>query len=232
MGYYSAKIIRKFTEALRAARAELAAGADLHVSISRENSKMGAVWSVSLLPFITCPACCAGTCGAKCYAAKIANLYPAALRAYAVNTAILLDRPAQFWSETRAAIAGADYFRFHVAGDIPGGEPGRRYLAEMVRACEDFPGTEVLVFTKRFDVVNRRLAAVGRLPANLHLLFSGWENLSPENPHNLPETNVIPKGAEPAPAWSICAGNCYNCARTCSNCWSAGAGDVIAFHIH
>lgn len=228
MAYYTDKIREKFRAALRAARDELAAGAALRVSVSRENSKMGPVVSVSLLPFITCPACCATTCGPLCYAAKIANLYPAALRAYAVNTALLMDRPAEYWTQVRAAIAGARFFRFHVSGDIP----GPAYLENMIRIAQEFPGTEILCFTKRFDVVNAQIYARGPLPANLHILFSGWTNLTPPNPHRLPETNVIERGAEPAPGWTVCGGNCYECATTGAGCWKASSGDVIAFHVH
>lgn len=226
-GYYSAEIIQKFKDALNAARARIAAGEIVHVSISHGNTKTGPVASVSLLPFITCPAICRNTCGPLCYAAKLANLRPTVLNAWAMNTAILMDRPAQFWEEVNAAICAVRYFRYHVAGDIP--TPA--YFAEMIRSAQNHPETEILAFTKRFDTVNAALT-VAPLPGNLHILFSGWTNLQPENPHNLPETNVYSKGSAPDENWKQCGGNCFSCACRGVGCWTACPGDTIAFQIH
>ena len=79
-GYYNDKVISKFTDAMREASAAVKAGDITTVTISNANSKMGNVASVSLLPYLSCPARCAGTCGAKCYAAKLANLRPSVLQ--------------------------------------------------------------------------------------------------------------------------------------------------------
>ena len=228
-GYYNEKVLTKFRDALQQARADYAADPDRYnVTISNANSKMGAVASVSLLPFLTCPGCCRTTCGAKCYAAKLANLRPAVLRSYAMNTAIWMADPEKFFRQVRAAIMGVRFFRFHVSGDIPGADYFRRMLA----AAAENSHCQILCFTKAFSIVNSAIAAGAVIPANLHLLFSGWSNLDPENPYGLPETNVIERGAEPAEGWKICGGNCFNCACRGVGCWQAVAGDVIAFPIH
>lgn len=228
-GYYNEKILTKFRDALDQARADYASDPDAYnVSISNANSKMGAVASVSLLPFLTCPACCKGTCGAKCYAAKLANLRPSVLRAYAMNTAIWSADPDKFFRQVRAAIMGVRFFRFHVSGDIPGADYFRRMLA----AAAENSHCQILCFTKAFSVVNKAIAAGAVIPSNLHLLFSGWSNLTPDNPYQIPETNVIEKGAEPRENWKVCGGNCFNCACRGVGCWQAGAGDTIAFPIH
>lgn len=228
-GYYCDKILQKFAEALRQARADYAADPErYHVTISDKNSKMGAVASVSLLPFLTCPGCCSTTCGAKCYAAKIANLYPSVLRSYAMNTAIYFADTDKFFREVREAMLGVRFFRFHVSGDIPDAV----YFRHMVAACNAAPHCEVLCFTKQFRTVNSAIKSGLILPKNLHLLFSGWSNLTPDNPYNLPETNVIEKGAEPRDSWKVCGGNCFQCACRGVGCWQVGAGDTIAFPIH
>ena len=227
-GFYNEETLHKFGAALQEAIDRVAAGEDLRVRISNSNSKMGNVASVSTLPFITCPGCCAGTCGAKCYAAKIANLRPSVLKSYAINTAIYLKRPDIYWTSIDLACKAVRYFRFHVSGDIV----NKDYFDHMVQTARNNPKTEILCFTKRFDAVNAWIDENGEIPENLHVLFSGWTNLQPENPHNLPETNVIEKGAEPAENWKICGGNCFNCACRGLGCWTAQRGDVVAFPIH
>jgi len=227
-GYYNDSTLAKFGEALREAAEAVKAGEETRVRISNSNSKMGAVASVSTLPFITCPSCCASTCGAKCYAAKLANLRPAVLKSYAVNTALALHRPDLYWAQVNTAVMAVRYFRFHVSGDIMNYD----YFCHMIEIARNNDRTEILCFTKRFEIVNRWISENGELPGNLHILFSGWSNLKPENPHRLPETNVIERGAEPADDWKICGGNCFNCACRGLGCWNAQRGDVVAFHMH
>lgn len=227
-GYYNENTLRKFSEAFKAACAKVDAGEDLRVRISDRNSKMGAIASVSLLPFMTCPGICSGTCGEKCYAAKLANMRPTVLNAYAINTAIALRRPESYWAQVDAACKGVRFFRFHVSGDIINAE----YFSHMVQVAENNPHCEILAFTKRYDAVNAWISENGQLPANLHVLFSGWTNLEPVNPHKLPETNVIPRGETAAEGWKMCGGNCFDCAISGAGCWSAGRGDVIAFNMH
>lgn len=227
-GYYNENTINKFKTALDAAIQAVESGDDLRVRISNSNSKMGNVASVSTLPFITCPGCCAKTCGAKCYAAKLANLRPSVLKSYAINTALYLKRPEIYWAAIDLECKAVRYFRFHVSGDIV----NKDYFNNMVTIARNNPHCEILCFTKRFNAVNAWIDENGAIPENLHVLFSGWSNLTPENPHKLPETNVIEKGAEPADNWKICGGNCFNCACRGLGCWQAKAGEVVAFPIH
>lgn len=227
-GYHTERTLTRFSNALREARELVTSGADTRVRISAGNTKMGAVASVSLLPFLTCPSRCAGTCGAKCYAAKLALLRYSVAKPYAINTAMALHRSEEYWQQVGDAMKGFRFFRFHVSGDII----NSRYFAELVKRCEENPHCEVLVFTKRFEIVNAWMDQNGALPQNLHLLFSGWSNLKPENPHGLPETTVIERGAEPEETWKLCGGNCFTCGCRGLGCWQAQSGDVIAFHIH
>ena len=227
-GYYNAETLQKFADALKGATSNVINMTDTRVRISNGNSKMGNVASVSLLPFLTCPADCKHTCGAACYAAKLANLRPTVLKSYAINTALAIHRPIEFWAQIDAALYGVRYFRFHVSGDILNAD----YFEHMIESTRKHSDVQILAFTKRFDVVNAWIDANGDLPENMHILFSGWTNLVPNNPHNLPETNIIERGATPADNWIICGGNCFNCACRGLGCWQAKNGDVIAFHKH
>lgn len=171
------KLIAAQHDAEAEVRSAIEAGLDVSrlVSISGGNTKMGKVASVSLLPVLTCPKRCDGTCGDKCYAKKLAILRPSVLKAYARNTAVARLAPDAFFAAVNAAMRKAEFFRFHVSGDIP--RPA--YLGRVVRSCIDNPHCQVLMFTKRYEMVNRYIEECGPLPENLHCLFSGWTNLFP-----------------------------------------------------
>lgn len=201
----------------------------LRVSISAKNIKMGDISSVSLPPLITCPG---ARCWFKCYASKIAALRPSVRRAYARNLAILIMRPALFWEQVRAYAAACRFFRFNVSGDIPAGELGRAYFAGVIETAKRCPGCTFLMFTKRFDTVNAAIDAGGPLPENLRVIFSGWGPAVQNNPHRLPESNVIFRGEEPRENWKICPGNCFTCAARGVGCWELKNGETIAFHEH
>ena len=228
------KNMEKFYTAIREAETEvrsaIAEGTDVAnlVSISQGNNKMGKIASVSLLPVLSCPGRCNGTCGDKCYAKKLALLRPVVMRAYARNQAVARLAPDAYFKAVKQAIAKADHFRFHVSGDIL----NNRYLKEVVNACKMFPHCEVLMFTKRYEIVNRFLEIGGAIPKNLHILFSGWTNLTPDNPNHLPETTVYATEADIKPEWALCGGNCLDCAIHDGGCWKAQKGETIAFKIH
>lgn len=87
------------------------------VSISKGNSKMGAIPSVSLPACITCNP--NAPCFKLCYAAKITRLYKTVKTAYENNLSILTDDPIEYWDQVKQAAQMARYFRYHVSGDIP-----------------------------------------------------------------------------------------------------------------
>lgn len=228
------KLYKALHEAEEEVRSVLTAGGDVSrlVSISSGNTKMGKVASVSLLPILTCPARCNGTCGDKCYAKKLALLRPTVARAYARNTVVARLAREEFFDAVNDAMKKVEYFRFHVSGDIP----SVQYFRRVVRSCINNPHCQVLLFTKRFEIVNWYIEHENPLPENLHCLFSGWTNLNPTeagfNPHNLPETTVYAKDEDIRPEWNLCGGNCLDCAIHDGGCWAAKPGETIAFKIH
>lgn len=227
--YYNETNLDKFNSELKNAMDRVKAGGAVKVSISTGNKKMGLVGSVSLLPFLTCPARCKETCGAYCYAAKLAALRPSVLKSYSNNTAIAALRPDLYWIQVRAAAAGFRFFRFHVSGDIMNGA----YFSEMVKTAEMLPETRFLAFTKRFETVNDWIEKNGPLPKNLKILFSGEKNLKPVNPYNLPETTVYSDEKEfNREKWITCGGNCFTCGCAGCGCWNANNGETVAFKMH
>jgi hypothetical protein len=146
------------------------------LSISAGNKKMGAIPSVSLPPIITCPK--GAPCAAKCYAAKLCRIYPTVKSAYQNNLDLLNENWGAYWEQVRAAVAVTRFFRFHVSGDIP----NAAYFKEMVITAKKYPHTEILAFTKQYEIVNNYISVFGSLPENLHVIFSEWGKQKPEKP--------------------------------------------------
>ena len=196
------------------------------LSISPGNSKMGAIPSVSLPPIITCPTEC--KCAKKCYAAKLCRIYPTVKKAYQNNLDLLNDDYMEYFNQIDKALKTTRYFRFHVSGDIP--YPG--YFKMVVSVAKKNPETQILIFTKKYEIVNNYIDIFGNLPNNLHVIFSEWEGMTIPNPHNLPTAAVIFKGQKPAENWKICGGNCSECACQGVGCWELKQGETIAFYEH
>lgn len=199
------------------------------VSISKGNSKMGAIPSVSLPPVVTCAN--GVPCARKCYAAKLCRIYPPVKQAYQNNLDILNNDPVEYWEQVRNAVKMAKYFRFHVSGDIP----NAAYFKELVITAKQNHCTQILTFTKQYDVVNNYMDVFGALPENLHVIFSRWDsewNITIKNPHDLPMSAVIFKNTNNAEYDKICGGNCAECACRGVGCWELKHGETIAFYEH
>jgi ferredoxin len=196
------------------------------VSISNGNRKMGQIPSVSLPPIITCKNC--ATCAKKCYAAKLARIYPTVRDSYNRNLEILNEDRNAYFMQVKAAAMMARYFRFHVSGDIIDID----YLDRMVKLTRECKNTEFLVFTKNYEDVNEYFET-HKKPRNLHLIFSlPFTGATIDNPHNLPTAAVILKGQEPQENWKVCGGNCTECACRGVGCWEVKNGETIAFYEH
>ena len=198
------------------------------ISISRGNTKMGAIPSVSLPAVETCNPF--APCFKKCYALRMERRYKNTRDAYARNLEILNNDPAAYWLQVKAAAITARFFRYHVSGDIPNIE----YFIQMVKTARDLPSTTFLAFTKQYYIVNEYINTFGvdAIPENLKILFSNWGAWKCENPHGLPTCEIILKGSAPAPNWKICGGNCTECACRGVGCWELKHGEAIAIFEH
>ena len=197
------------------------------VKISKGNSKLGAIPSVSLPSIKTCRNC---ACQEKCYAQKLERLRPAVRNAYQHNLEVWIKDPETYWREVEASIMMSRFFRFHVSGDIP----SFKYLINMVEIARRQPHCEILCFTKKYNLVNELIEQGDELPSNLHMIFSGWVGLEMANPFSLPEAHVRYRdGSTTAREDAIeCSGNCTECALTEGGCWSLQKGQQVVFNEH
>ena len=216
---------------------------EMKVNISRGNSKMGAIPSVSLPAIVTCRkdcSCCRKTIvngkTITCYAAKLMTLRKTVREAWSRNLEILESNPEKYWSDVDRAVKMNRFFRFHVSGDIPNYE----YLEQMVETARENPHCEILVFTKRYEYVNKWIYKNGYpdetngLPKNLHIVLSAWRDFAPENPYKLPEAHVRFKdGSCTAGENAIeCYGNCTECSIAGCGCWKLKRGEQVVFNQH
>lgn len=204
--------------------------------ISRGNVKIGEAWSVSLLPFLTCPAFVRGTCGPWCYAAKMATLHPSVRRAWMVNTALALTFPSRYWETVRREYAAAAAYgvewRWHVGGEAPSAE----YVGQILDTAESFPAVKAWMYSKREEEVNAVLDS-RPLPPSLSVILSATRDHIPHNPHGLALSYVITPGESvpdvvdrlnPSGRVTVCPGRCEGCKA----CRDARPGDLILFYKH
>lgn len=197
------------------------------VKISKGNSKLGAIPSVSLPSIKTCRQC---ACREKCYAQKLERIRSSVRSAYQHNLEVLINEPTTYWREVEASVMMSRFFRFHVSGDIP----NAAYLENMAAVAGRNAHCEILCFTKRYEMVNEFIQKNGELPGNLHMIFSGWVGLDMDNPFSLPEAHVRYRdGSTTAREDAIeCGGNCTECALTEGGCWSLQKGQQVIFNEH
>ena len=196
------------------------------VSISKGNSKMGAIPSVSLPACVTCNP--SAPCFKACYAAKIERIYKSAKDSYIRNLDILKSDPASYWLQVKAAAMVNRFFRYHVSGDIP----NKSYLEQMVKLAQEIPHTNFLAFTKQYNIINQFINEGGTIPNNLKIIFSNWGSWKCDNPHNLPVCEIIFPNTEIGENWKICGGNCTECACRGIGCWEIKKGETIAIYKH
>lgn len=200
----------------------------MNIKISSGNAKLGSIPSISLPAGITCRDDC--ECQKKCYAKKLERLRKTVREAYRHNYDLLNQDSNTYWREVEASIMMSRFFRFHVSGDIP----DCVYFAHMIEVAERNKHCEILCFTKKFDIVNQHLDVGGKIPKNLHIIFSGWKNLKMNNPYLLPEAHVRYRDGYTTASDNAkeCTGNCTECAITDGGCWTLKNGEQVVFNEH
>lgn len=199
------------------------------LSISRGNTKLGRVMSVSLPPVKSCGS--GLPCYGKCYAAKLARVRPVVRAAWERNWKAVMTGRTGYFSEIREAVlkAAPELFRWHVAGDIP----DFNYLGRMCDLASDVPGTLFLAFTKKYDLLLNWLYDGQSEPDNLTLVASAWPGLTvpDEVLTGFPSAWMRPcKGYAPGipEAAAECPGNC----ESCRICWNMLPGESVVFDEH
>ena len=197
-----------------------------YVKVSNTNSKLGGqIYSINLPAVVTCRP--DAPCFKGCYARKgnwtftnVKNSLESNLEAYKSN-------PDLFFESVAIQTALVRFCRWHSSGDIV----DMQYFEGMCKVARKNKETHYLCFTKKYEIINEFLSKGKRIPKNLSIVFSAWDNWIPENPYELPMTYVygekfnnelIPKDAIP------CGGKCENCQA----CWTLKKGQHVYFLKH
>lgn len=200
-----------------------------HVHISRGITKLGeSIPSVNLPPVLTCRE--DAPCFKHCYARKGRFAFQHNKDLLNRNLEVWREDPDGFERDVRIAVFQSRFFRFHSSGDIP----DAAYLGMMVRVAASCPKTNILCFTKKFELVNEFIRENGSLPGNLNIVFSAWGDFIPDNPYGLPvayirlrhESSSIPESARQ------CPGYCGDCIQTGCSCWDLKPGESVVFNEH
>lgn len=205
--------------------------ATLHISNSV--SKLGtSIPCVNLPPIITCrkdaPCAKCTADGGGCYALKGRFMFATVKESLMNNLKAYRENPNLYFNTIAVAAQNYKRFRYHSSGDIV----DYNYLVGMCKAARKAKSCEFLCFTKKYELVNQYVSEGHRIPKNLHIVFSTWEDFIPDNPYNFPTTWVMFKDKERnknIPTDSIpCGGKCENC----SACWQLKKGQSVYFKKH
>lgn len=214
--HYKPETIKKYLAIALHALALAKTSKETRVHITKGNKKIGHTWNVSLLPIVTCGNC--KECKKYCYDIKSCMMYTNVIDCRAANTAMMQADMRRYFEDIAAFIDSRrsnKFFRWHVAGDIV----NARYFDYMVKIAKYRPGWTFWTYTKRYDIVNA-YASKHMIPRNLHIMFSKWEGVDMDNPHNFPEFRVRMEGmSEDAfkGLWK-CPGNCDICKAAHRGC--------------
>lgn len=152
---------------------------------------------------------------------------PSVQNRYAENLQSYIENPLQAMTDliNQLKKSKATLVRWHASGDIPDYE----YLVMMNAIAEKLPEKRFLAYTKRYTWVNDYIAKNGRLD-NLTIVFSEDENLTMNNPHNIPTAKIVDKTSldSTCPAQFM---NNITCDK-CMKCWNLKDGKSITFKKH
>ena len=197
-----------------------------YAKVSNTNSKLGGqIYSINLPAVVTCRS--DAPCFKGCYARKGNWLFPNVKSSLESNLDAYKSNPDLFFESVAIQTALVRFCRWHSSGDIV----DMQYFEGMCKVARKNKNTHYLCFTKKYEIINEFLSKGKRVPKNLSIVFSAWDNWLPENPYDLPMTYVygkefnnelIPKDAIP------CGGKCENCQA----CWTLKKGQHVYFLKH
>lgn len=196
--------------------------------VSPGNKKMGGVPSVSLPAITTCRP--DAPCFKACYAAALERRYKETAGTDLNNYLLYKARPEMFFNQLKAHFMLSSYFRMHVSGDIPDPE----YFARLAETAAAVPSCHVLIFTKKYYIVNDFVTAGGTIPENLVIIYSDWIGgfMRPDdNPHGFPVCKLKRKDDD-AHGLPVCGGNCTACICAGIGCWNVKRGDAFYINMH
>lgn len=197
-----------------------------NISISKGNTKTGAIPAFSLTPGCTCSEEARATCfRSGCYACKSYRQYPNVRKAWDTNTDLIkanLELVERELTAYFSAMTAPRFFRLHVSGDFA----SKEYAQMWARVASNAPHTNFLAFTKQWNMVRGV-----EFPDNFSLVLSAWPGTTiPEDLRKIYSVAWLDDGNEEIPENAMeCPGHCDQCGA----CWGlAKKGIDVKFKKH
>ena len=206
--------------------------ADIDITISQKNSKMGDIPSFSLPAGLSCPA--GVPCAEKCYARKgrqkfdsVRESYRRNLRAVKTDPEKTAETIIQWLRERRNT---CHVFRWNVSGDFA--TPG--YADMAFRVARETPWVTHFAYTKVYALLTRK-----DVPENFRLIASVWGVYRPHIDggkiiraymRDKAGKHYIPASTPERPVYNCtCKMQCMGCTRPC---WKMQPGEAVVFDEH
>ena len=201
------------------------------ICMNNGNSKTGKACLNLAMPVCTCRN--DAPCKSTCYACKGAQQISRVQAAYYRNFRLYMDNADKFFEQMYCKItfSGLPKVRIFDSGDIPDYE----FLERLIKLCGRTPNVKYMMFTKRYEWVNKWIDENGSLPDNFNIMFSAWDKLwDVPNPHGLGVAYIDFNDKRLNPEFPdnafVCPGRTTTCSA-CGVCWNKKVKSVV-FHQH
>lgn len=201
------------------------------LKLNNGNTKTGKNTQVfNLPPVTTCRK--NAPCIKTCYARRYYNRYPAVKTCYNnnleyVKTHSRTDVQTSILEQIKPS---TKYLRWFASGDIP----SIGFLLAITTVARKTPHIKHWLYTKQYELVNSWLDLYRFFPDNLTVIFSEWQGLEFDNPHNLPIAYFNPKNGsyslrdETDEVFNCTIGDCSKC----KICFDLKPSQAVQFNEH
>ena len=193
--------------------------------ISKGNSKLGSIPSVSLPAIVTCPDGVPCAEEETCYVKAMYRYRKNILVSHQANLDLLNHSRESFFSQLADYLnrRNPEYFRIHVSGDFV--DPD--YYSRWYNTAANYPNIKFLAFTKAYDILEREHYTY--TPKNLTLIASAWPGYT-DPPKGYRVAWMQDGNEHRAPSGAIeCPGLC----ESCGLCWALNdIGRDVVFRKH
>ena len=202
------------------------------IHTTTKNKKTGP--AVLNFAFPTCTCREDAPCKTTCYANKGAQQISVVQGAYYRNFRLMNEDIEDVFDQIIFEIkhSGLSYVRYFDSGDVPNYD----FLVGIFDIATKLPDVKFMMFTKKYELINKYISEENEIPNNFNVIFSAWDNLwTFDNPFDLPVAYVDFKDKRLNPDFPKDSLNCpcnnkklgqITCSM-CKACWNKKLKSVI-----
>ena len=194
--------------------------------VTNSNAKLGTISAINVPAIITCRE--DAPCTSICYACHGNFNYPSVKKCYENNLKSFMENQTQTEKDIIKQLTKTKYVRVHASGDFV----NMAYLKMIVNIAKTLPMVKFMTYTKKYELVNTYIASGNKIPKNLKIIFSIWENFPMDNPYNMPTAFTELKTGSSDNRKLEKTISCLNDCDACYKCWNIKNGQQVLFHQH